>query len=228
VREANGGMQEISWRFLTVACVFVTCLIMANILAVKLTEIDGRAIDAGNVVFPVSYIIGDVVTEVWGFRAARRLIWTGFLCNLLAALAIQAAIHLPAASFYGDQKAYEDILGFSMRLLVASFCAFLVGEFTNSVIMARMKVVTEGRWLWSRTISSTVVAEAIDSTIFVTIAFAGTGTPLLNVIVTNWVLKTAYEVLATPLTYAVVNYLKRSEGVDVFDRDTRLLPVEIG
>jgi queuosine precursor transporter len=224
----SGDGVPFSFRFVTIACVFVTCLIMANILAVKLTEIDGRVIDAGNVVFPISYIIGDVVTEVWGFKAARRLIWTGFFCNLIAALAIQAAIHLPAAGFYGDQQAYEDILGFSLRLLGASFCAFLVGEFTNSVIMARMKVLTEGRWLWSRTISSTAVAEAVDSTVFITLAFAGTGTPLLNVIVTNWVFKTGYEVLATPLTYAVVNYLKRVEGVDVYDRDTKLVPVEIG
>ncbi|MDX6534118.1 MAG: queuosine precursor transporter [Gaiellales bacterium] len=216
-----------SARFVTLACIFVTCLIMANILAVKLTEIDGRVIDAGNVVFPISYIIGDVVTEVWGFKAARRIIWTGFFCNLIAALAIQAAIHLPSAGFFGDQQAYEDILGFSLRLLGASFCAFLAGEFTNSVIMARMKVLTEGRWLWSRTISSTAVAEAIDSTVFITLAFAGTDTPLLNVIITNWVFKTGYEVLATPLTYGVVNYLKRVEGVDVYDRDTKLLPVEI-
>src|SRR5262249_3421179 len=156
--------------------------IMSNILAVKLIEVHGRILDAGNVVFPVSYIIGDVLTEVWGFRAARRVIWIGFGCNLLAAVAIQIAIALPAASFYGDQQAYEDILGFSARLLVASFCAFLIGEFTNSAIMAKMKVWTEGRWLWTRTISSTVVAEALDSTVFVTIAFAGTGTPLLNTI----------------------------------------------
>ena len=218
----------VSSRYVTVACLFVTCLIMSNILAVKLTEVDGRVLDAGNVVFPISYIIGDVLTEVWGFKAARRVIWIGFACNLLAALAIQAAIALPAAGFWGQQQAYDDILGFSARLLVASFCAFLIGEFTNSVIMAKMKVWTEGRWLWTRTISSTVVAEALDSTVFVTIAFAGTGVPLMNTITTNWVFKTGYEVLATPLTYLVVGYLKRSEGVDVYDRDTPLVPIELG
>jgi queuosine precursor transporter len=217
----------ISGRYVTVACVFVTCLILSNILAVKLTEFHGRVLDAGNVVFPISYIIGDVLTEVWGFRAARRVIWTAFGCNLLAALAIQAAIHLPAAGFGASQEAYEEILGFSMRLLVASFCAFLIGEFTNSAIMARMKVATEGRWLWTRTITSTVFAEALDSTVFVTIAFAGTGVPLMNTITTNWVFKTGYEIIATPLTYLVVNYLKRAEGVDVFDRDTPLLPIEL-
>jgi uncharacterized integral membrane protein (TIGR00697 family) len=180
------------------------------------------------VVFPVSYIIGDVLTEVWGFKAARRVIWIGFFCNLLAALAIQAAIHLPPAGFWQDQQAYETILGFSWRLLVASFCAFLVGEFTNSVIMAKMKVATQGRWLWSRTISSTLVAEALDSTVFVTIAFAGvTGVPLFNSISTNWALKSAYEIIATPITYLVVGYLKRTEGVDVYDRDTRFVPIEL-
>jgi hypothetical protein len=222
----TGGNAPISARYVTVACVFVTCLILSNILAVKLLEFHGRVLDAGNVVFPVSYIIGDVLTEVWGFRAARRVIWTGFGCNLLAAVAIQAAIHLPPAGFWGDQKAYETILGFSTRLLVASFCAFLVGEFVNSAIMAKMKVLTEGRWLWTRTISSTVVAEALDSTVFVTIAFVGAGVPLWNTIVTNWGFKTAYEILATPLTYWVVGYLKRTEGVDVYDRDTPLVPIE--
>ena len=216
----------VSTRYVTVACLFVTCLIMSNILAVKLTEVDGRVLDAGNVVFPISYIIGDVLTEVWGFKAARRVIWIGFACNLLAALAIQAAIHLPSAGFWQDQEAYETILGFSWRLLLASFCAFLVGEFTNSAIMARMKVWTEGRLLWARTIGSTVVAEALDSAIFTTIAFAGTA-PLMNTISTNWVVKVGYEVVATPITYAVVNYLKRSEGVDVYDRDTPLLPLEV-
>jgi queuosine precursor transporter len=218
----------ISGRYVVVACVFVTCLIMSNILAVKLLEYHGRVLDAGNVVFPVSYIIGDVLTEVWGFKAARRVIWIGFFCNLLAALAIQAAIHLPPAGFWQDQQAYETILGFSWRLLVASFCAFLVGEFTNSVIMAKMKVATQGRWLWSRTISSTLVAEALDSTVFVTIAFAGvTGVPLFNTISTNWALKSAYEIIATPITYLVVGYLKRTEGVDVYDRDTRFVPIEL-
>lgn len=221
------GIARYSGRFVTIACLFATCLVLANILAVKLTEVQGRVLDAGNVVFPVTYIIGDVITEVWGFKAARRVIFTAFLCNLVAALAIQAAIHLPAAGFWGDQQAYEDILGFSLRLLGASFCAFLAGELTNSVIMARLKVLTEGRWLWSRTISSTAVGQAIDTTVFTTLAFAGTGTPLLNTIVTNWLFKTGYEILATPLTYLVVNYLKRTEGVDVYDRETKLLPLEL-
>jgi uncharacterized integral membrane protein (TIGR00697 family) len=216
----------ISGRFVLVACLFTTALVSANIMAVKLTAVHGHVLDAGIVIFPISYILGDVLTEVWGFRVARRVIWTAFLCNLIVVGAIQVAIHLPNAGFGVSNQAYSDVLGYTPRLLLASFAAFLVGEFTNSAIMARMKVLTEGRWLWARTISSTVVAEALDSAIFTAIAFAGTA-PLLNVITSNWVVKVGYEVAATPLTYAVVNYLKRAEGVDVYDRDTPLLPIEI-
>jgi uncharacterized integral membrane protein (TIGR00697 family) len=216
-----------SGRFVTISALFVTCLVTANIIAVKLTEIEGHSFDAGTVIFPVSYILGDVLTEVYGFRAARRVIWTAFGCNLLAVVAIWLAIELPAAGFWGDQEAYETVLGFTPRILLASFLAFLVGEFVNSAILARMKVATGGRWLWSRTIASTVVGEALDSAIFITVAFAGTGTPLLNTITTIWVIKVVYEVAATPITYLVVNHLKRVEGVDVYDTDTRLVPIEV-
>ena len=218
--------MTVSGRFIFVASLFTTCLVSANIMAVKLTAVHGHVLDAGIVIFPISYILGDVLTEVWGFRAARRVIWTAFLCNLIVVGAIQIAIHLPNAGFGVSNGAYEDVLGYTPRLLLASFAAFLVGEFTNSAIMARMKVWTEGRLLWARTIGSTVVAEALDSAIFTTIAFAGTA-PLMNTIWTNWVVKVGYEVVATPITYAVVNYLKRAEGVDVYDRDTPLLPLEV-
>jgi uncharacterized integral membrane protein (TIGR00697 family) len=216
----------ISARLVFVSCLFTSCLITANILAVKLIDVDGHILNAGIVIFPVSYILGDVLTEVWGFRVARRVIWTAFGCNLIVVAAIEVAIHLPNAGFGVSDQAYSDVLGYTPRLLLASFTAFLVGEFANSVIMARMKILTEGRWLWSRTIGSTLVAEALDTAIFTTIAFAGTA-PLVNTMTTNWVVKVGYEIIATPLTYAVVNHLKRAEGVDVYDRETRLLPVEV-
>jgi uncharacterized integral membrane protein (TIGR00697 family) len=216
----------ISGRYLVVSSLFTTCLITANILAVKLTDWHGHVFAAGIVVFPVSYILGDVLTEVWGFRAARRVIWTAFFCNLVVVAAVEAAIRLPNAGFGVSNRAYEDVLGYTPRLLGASFAAYLVGEFANSAIMARMKIATDGRWLWSRTIGSTLVGEALDSAVFTTIAFAGTA-PLLNTTTTNWVIKVGYEVIATPLTYAVITYLKRAEGVDVYDRDTPLLPIEI-
>ena len=184
-------------------------------------------LDAGNVVFPVSYIIGDVLTEVWGFRAARRVIWTGFVCNLLAALAIQAAIHAAAGRLLGRPGGVRDdprLLDAAAGCLVLRLPGRRVHQLGDH---GQDEGATEGRWLWTRTISSTVVAEALDSTVFVTIAFAGTGVPLLNTISTNWVFKTAYEIVATPLTYLVVGYLKRTEGVDVYDRDTPLVPIEI-
>ena len=214
--------------FVAVAGFFVTALVVSNIIAVKLVEISGQVFPAGLVIFPLAYLLGDVLTEVYGFRAARAVIWLGFACNLVALGAIQAAIHLPAAGFWSDnQAAYQTTLGTTWRIFLASLAAYLVGEFANATILARMKVATRGRWLWSRTIGSTIVGEGLDSLIFVTIAFAGTGAGLANPIVTTWLIKVGYETAATPLTYAIVGFLKRREGVDVFDTDTRLTPVPV-
>ncbi len=211
-------MTTFSWRFVTIAGFFVTALVVSNIIAVKLAEVGGRVFDAGNLLFPLAYVLGDVLTEVYGFRAARRVILLGFACNVLAVAAIQLAIRLPPADFWaGNEEAYEAVLGTTWRIFVASLCAYLVGELTNSYVLSRMKVVTGGRYLWSRTIGSSLVGQALDSTIFVTIAFAGTGAPLLDTIVTTWAIKVTWEALATPFTYLVANGLKRAEGIDVFD-----------
>jgi uncharacterized integral membrane protein (TIGR00697 family) len=199
-------------------------------MAVKLLGIGGLVLDAGTLIFPISYIFGDVLTEVYGYRQARRVIWLAFLCNLLAVAAISLGGILPAASFWEGQAAYETILGYAPRLLVASFCAYLVGEFANSYVLSRMKVATEGRFLWLRTISSTVVGQGLDSMIFVILAFAfaiPTGA-IIPIILTQWIIKSAYEALATPFTYLVVNYLKRAEGVDVYDHDTSFNPLPFG
>lgn len=179
------------------------------------------------VVFPVSYIVGDVLTEVYGYRAARRVIWLGFLCNLLAVAAISVGGVLPAAPFWHGQAAYEHILGYTPRLLAASFLAYLVGEFANSIVMAKMKVATNGRWLWSRTIGSTFVGEGLDSLVFVTLSFIGTIplAGLASAIIFQWLFKCAYEVAATPLTYLIVGHLKHVEEIDVYDRDTRFNPL---
>jgi queuosine precursor transporter len=207
-----------SGRFVVVAAVFVTALVVSNIIAVKLVEVSGRVFPAGLVIFPLSYLLGDVLTEVYGIRSARRVIWLGFACNLLAVGAIQAAIHLPAAGFWQENEAaYEQILGTTWRLFLASLAAYVVGELANSYVLAVMKGATGGRWLWTRTIGSTVVGEGLDSAIFISIAFAGTGAALANPIVTTWLIKVGWETLATPLTYAVVGYLKRTEGVDAYD-----------
>jgi uncharacterized integral membrane protein (TIGR00697 family) len=205
-----------SWRFVVVAGFFVTALVVSNIIAVKLVEMSGRIFPAGLVIFPLSYLLGDVLTEVYGIRSARRVIWLGFACNLLALGAIQAAIHLPALD-PEFQVQFEAVLGTTWRLFLASLAAYIVGELANAYVLAYMKGATRGRWLWTRTIGSTIVGEGLDSLIFVTIAFAGTGAGLANPIVTTWLIKVGWETLATPITYWIVGYLKRTEGVDVYD-----------
>ncbi len=210
-----------------VTAIFVTCLIVSNIIAVKLVSIFGLVLPAAVIIFPLSYIFGDVLTEVYGYATSRRVIWLGFVCNLLAVVAIWLGGLLPAASFWHGQSAYDAILGYTPRLLLASFAAYLVGEFANSLVLAKMKVATNGRWLWTRTIGSTIVGEGLDSLVFITIAFVGVIPPdsLIITIVTQWLFKVTYEILATPFTYAVVTLLKRVEGIDPFDRNTNFNPI---
>jgi queuosine precursor transporter len=215
-----------SWRFLVIAAFFVTALVVSNIIAVKLVGVWDRVFDAGTLLFPLTYLIGDVLTEVYGYRQARIVIWIGFLANLIAVGAIQIAIHLPPADFWEEnQAAYETVLGTTWRLFLGSLAAYLVGAFTNSFVLAKLKVATRGRWLWTRTISSTILGQGVDSAVFSLIAFAGTGVPLANQIITIWVIKVAWEVAATPLTYVVVNFLKRRERLDVYDVDTNFNPL---
>ncbi len=216
--------------FLLVASVFVTCLITSNVIAVKLVNIFGLVLPAAILIFPISYIFGDVLTEVYGYRQARRVIWLGFFCNLITVVAVWLGQILPAASFWDGQAAYERILGYTPRLLGASFAAYLVGEFANSFVLAKMKIATKGRWLWTRTIGSTLVGQALDSVVFMTLAFTGTipWSGLANAIVVQWLSKSAYEAIATPLTYGVVTFLKKREGLDTFDYDTQFNPLLIG
>ena len=213
--------------FVLVTALFVTCLITANITAVKLVGIVGLVLPAAIIIFPISYIFGDVLTEVYGYRQARRVIWLGFFCNLIAVIAIWVGQLLPPASFWDGQVAYQRILGYTPRLLVASFLAYLVGEFANSFVLAKMKIATGGRWLWARTIGSTLVGQGMDSLIFITLAFVGTipVAGLASAVVTQWFAKSVYEAAVTPLTYRVVNFLKRQEALDVYDYDTRFNPL---
>ncbi len=212
--------------FLLVASIFITSLITSNIIAVKLIDILGLILPAGVIIFPISYIFGDVLTEVYGYRQARQVIWLGFFCNLVAVIAIWLGQILPAASFWDGQAAYERILGYTPRLLLASFLAYMVGEFANSFVLAKMKIATKGRWLWTRTIGSTLVGQGLDSLVFMTLAFVGTIplTVLTGAIVVQWLSKSAYEAIVTPLTYKVVNFLKKKEELDVFDDATRFNP----
>lgn len=220
-------MKKISWRFYDVGvALFVASLITANIIAVKLIQVGPLILPAGVVIFPVSYILGDVLTEVYGYRYARRAIWLGFIGNGLAVIAIFVGGVLPAPVFWTGQEAYQTILGFTPRLLLGSFAAYLVGEFANSTVLAKMKIWTQGRHLWARTIGSTLIGEGLDSLVFITIAFGGVFAPneLMTAIVSQWLFKSAYEALVTPITYWVVNSLKRAEGVDAYDIDTNLNP----
>ena len=218
---------RVTGLFLVLACVFVTLLVTSNIIAVKLIEVFGRVLPAAIILFPMTYILGDIFTEVYGFRFARRVIWLGFLCNAVAVVGFWAGGVLPAVSFWEGQDAYDAILGYTPRLLMASFAGYLVGEFANSIILSRLKVATEGRWLWTRTIGSTLVGQGFDSAVFITLAFIGTvaGNSLVELVITQWVFKVVYEAAATPLTYAVVGYVKRREGVDTFDYNASLNPL---
>jgi hypothetical protein len=230
VKQNSPVHDRYSLWFLLVASIFITCLITSNIIAVKLINVFGLLLPAAVLIFPVSYIFGDVLTEVYGYRQARRVIWLGFFCNLITVVAIWLGQILPAASFWDGQAAYERILGYTPRLLGASFLAYLVGEFANSFVLAKMKIATKGRWLWTRTIGSTLVGQGLDSVVFMTLAFAGTIplTGLANAIVVQWLSKSGYEAIATPLTYGAVTFLKKKEGLDAFDDDTQFNPLLIG
>ena len=224
-------------RFLVVVALFIAALLTANVIAVKLFAVGVTlpglgplVLPAAIVVFPLSYLLGDVLTEVYGYRTARLVIWLGFLANGVLVAFVWVGLVLPPAGFWDAQPAYERVLGFTWRLLVASFAAYLVGEFANAYVLARMKVATRGRWLWSRTIGSTVVGQGLDSLVFITIAFAGQVPTLLalgQLVVVQWWAKVLYEVLATPLTYLVVGYLKRAEGVDAYDRGVDFNPLAL-
>ncbi len=219
--------MKASFWFVAIAALFVTCLLTANIIAVKFILLLGFLVPAGVIIFPLSYLFGDVLTEVYGYAASRRVIWLGFFCNLLAVIAFTIGGLAPAATFWHDQAAYNTILGYTPRLLLGSFVAYLVGEFTNSFVLARLKIATKGRWLWTRTIGSTLVGEGLDTLIFILIAFVGTlpTSALFQAILTQWIFKVLYEVVATPFTYWIVGFLKRKEGLDTYDYSTNFSPI---
>jgi hypothetical protein len=219
--------MTVSYRFVIIAAIFVTCLITANIIAVKIISVGSVFLPAAIIVFPLSYIFGDILTEVYGYRWARRVIWLGFLCNLIFVFFAWVGQLLPAAPFWEGQEAYASILGYAPRLLIASFCGYLAGEFVNSFIMAKMKIATQGRWLWTRTIGSTIVGQGLDTSIFIIIAFAGTPSFAPIMILYHWLAKTAIEALATPFTYTAINFLKKKERIDVYDYKTDFNPFAI-
>jgi queuosine precursor transporter len=223
-------------RFLVpIAALFTGALIVSNIIAVKIANFSGMSgpiddyfLPVAVIVFPVAYIFGDILTEVYGFRAARRVIWSAFLANAMVVVAIIAAENVPEAPFWQDQAAYESILGQTWRIVLASFAGFLVGEFANSMVLSRLKVATEGRFLWLRTIGSTIVGEGLDSAIFITIAFGGQEGPgVWFLIWRQWLFKSLFEIVLTPVTYAAVTALKSLEGIDAYDEASDLNPIAV-
>ena len=213
--------REVSVLFMLAGILFATCLLISNILATKILMIGPWAAPAGVLIFPVAYILNDVITEVWGFGKARLIIWTGFAVNILAVMFFTIGIVIPGAPFWQNQEAFATVLGNTPRIVVASLSAYLIGSFLNAFVMSRMKVASKGKGFGVRAILSTLVGESADSIIFVSIAFAGIFpiSVLLTMIFTQAVLKTVYEILILPVTIGVVGFVKRVEGVDVFDQN---------
>jgi len=217
-----------------VMAAFVTILLLSNVIGagkVAVVYLPGGVawpFGAGILFFPISYVIGDVLTEVYGYARARRCIWAGFAAMLFMALMSWIVVALPPAESWHGQAAYMQVFGQVPRIVFASICAFWVGEFVNSYVLAKMKIWTRGRHLWTRTIGSTIAGEGVDSLIFYPLAFWGaegwTGALVVTVMLTQWALKVGWEVVLTPVTYLVVGWLKRREGVDVYDEATNFTP----
>lgn len=221
-------MEKRTFRYYDlVMAAFVAVLLCSNIIGpAKIASLWGFTFGAGVLFFPISYVFGDVLTEVYGYARARKVIWAGFAALAFAAFMSFVIVSLPPAEGWPHQEAYAAVLGQTPRIVAASLAAFLTGELINAYVLARMKIWTKGRHLWSRTIGSTIIGQAADSLVFYPIAFYGTWSNdlLLTVMLSNFLLKTGWEVLLTPLTYKLVGALKRAEGVDHFDYDTDFTP----
>ena len=216
--------KNVSRLFMCIGIVFVTCLLLSNLVAGKMWAVtENITLPAAVILFPLTYIIGDVFTEVYGFRNARNIIWLGFACSFFAVLIYLLTIALPHPGYWENQEAYSVVLGTTPRVAIASFAGYLFGEFSNSIVLSKMKVATKGKRLWLRTILSTIVGEGLDSVIFITISFWGTmdNSVVLQMILFQYLFKVGYEALFTPVTYLVVRAVKKAEGIDVYDEGIR-------
>jgi uncharacterized integral membrane protein (TIGR00697 family) len=213
-----------------VMVLFVAVLIISNVASSKILLLGPFTFDGGTILFPISYIFGDILTEVYGYSRSRRVIWSGFFCTALMALVLAIVGMLPPAPGWDHQEAYMTILGITPRIVLGSLIAYFSGEFSNSYILAKMKIWTRGRWLWTRTIASTIVGEGVDTLLFVLIAFYGvlSSSLLISVIISNYVFKVGVEACATPVTYAITNFLKRAENEDYYDYHTDFNPFRLG
>jgi uncharacterized integral membrane protein (TIGR00697 family) len=209
---------------------FVTVLLCANVIgAAKVAEIRGFVFGAGVLFFPISYVFGDILTEVYGYARARKVVWAGFGALAFASFMSWAILAFPPAAGWPHQAAYETVFGSTPRIVLASLIAYFSGEFCNSYVLAKMKLVTKGRRLWTRTIGSTIVGEAVDSAVFYPVAFLWVWEAELvwRVMVSNYLLKVLWETVMTPFTYRIVNFLKRAESEDYFDRNTNFTPFSL-
>jgi queuosine precursor transporter len=217
--------------FDVVMAAFVAILLLSNLIgASKLATLGGYTFGAGILFFPISYVLGDVLTEVYGYARARRCVWVGFVAMIFMAFMSWVVVAMPPAEGWPNQAAYESVFGSTWRIVLASIIAFWAGEFVNSFVLAKMKIMTKGQHLWSRTIGSTFFGQAVDSLIFYPLAFLGIWEThqVITVMITNWLLKVLWEVVLTPVTYAVVGWLKRHEGVDLYDEGTDFTPFKTG
>jgi hypothetical protein len=219
---SNGTFRHLD----TITAFYVAVLLISNVASTKVLDFGPFTFDGGTILFPLSYIFGDILTEVYGYRKTRKVIWLGFASAFLMAAVFFVVGVLPPARGWEHQDAYEKILGMTPRIVTGSLLGYWAGEFSNSYILAKLKIATRGRWLWTRTISSTLVGQAVDTGVFLGAAFGGIYRTdvLLGLFLSNYIFKCLVEILCTPLTYAVVRALKRQEGVDVYDTDTRFNP----
>ncbi len=221
--------QKVSIAFFLAGVIFTSCLLISNLISSKIISIGHWYVPAGVIIFPISYIINDVVAEVWGYRKARLIIWTGFMMNLVAVLFYTLSVQWPGAPFWQNQEAFANVLSSTPRIAIASLLAYLVGSFINAYVMSSVKIISKGENFSFRAILSTIIGEGADSTIFISVAFAGIIplTQLPMMIVTQAIIKTLFEIVLLPVTIFVVNKIKRIDNIDTFDVGISYNPFKI-
>jgi len=226
----NKDKASYSFVFLVLFSIFLACLLISNIIAGKLILVFGMVLPSAVILFPITYILGDVFTEVYGYEKTRSIIWIGFAANMLMSMIFMIAVALPYPGFFKDQSAYATVLGLTPRIVLASLIAYWAGEFANSISLSILKKLTKGKFLWVRTIGSTVVGQSLDTVLFISISFAGNVplSVLLQMMAAQYLFKVAYEAVLTPFTYKVVGYIKRIEGIDTFDHGVEYNPFKLG
>ena len=215
--------------FYILASAFVAVLLISNIASTKMVDFGVFTFDGGTLLFPLAYIFGDVLTEVYGYKNSRKIIWNGFLWIAIGAIIFSIVDLLPSPKDYPFSASFHDILGQTPRIVLASLIAYLAGEFSNSFVLAKMKILTKGKWLWSRTIGSTIVGEFVDTGLFLFIAFFGvlSNDLLVSVLISNYIFKVGVETLFTPITYKVIQFFKKNENEDYYDNKTNFNPFVI-